>query len=351
MEHLSHTTRYLLPFVLLFLTMNASADVVALAVTPGQVLSQTESVVTVSLDNRLADKVNSFSIGGQITKQLSTQTESGRYIALLKAPSLMTGRVKVLALDSQNKTLAQGDLEYVSHQQSDYWDKLGFMSGFILVLGFIPFFITWYDIKRSYGERKIALEKLAKGTVGSEELKNFYRLLEQGPPGLTGLTRGLLSVSLILLVGMSVFYIIVYTPDVPELGERLLILIAGTLTSVIGFYFGSRANATPFAAKSLNEPGTLIHQTLPVIDSIKPDTLSAGAGVVVLDLVGRAFGDQKGLIEIKDRGNQTVLYAIESWREENIQIKIDVPKQKSELTIGITRHDGMQSKLFSITVS
>ncbi len=80
------------------------------------------------------------------------------------------------------------------------------------------------------------------GKLEFDELREFIKESEKSPPGIQGLTRGIIAVTVIVVLGIAVFHILVY--GIPEndspIINNILSMFAGLLAAITGFYFGVR---------------------------------------------------------------------------------------------------------------
>lgn len=125
-----------------------------------------------------------------------------------------------------------------------------------------------------------------------DEIRQMFKDIASGPPGLTGLTRGLVALTLLLTLAFVAIHMVVFQPAIPELADKLIMLLAGTLTSVIGFYFGSKA-ASEGAAKPQTPP--VKNATAAKPSNVKVDPPSAAAGNSIT-LTGQGFGQGEGTV-------------------------------------------------------
>jgi hypothetical protein len=132
----------------------------------------------------------------------------------------VVGRADVEVIDKDGKTVAVGQLTYVQPADSPVW----LLVLYVVLIFLLPSFCTFYDIRKSYQERNAVLKQLQpSATTGDIDalLKNIH----QGPTGLVGLTRGLLAVTLVLVLAFAVFHLVVFSPTrVPDVAEKLLML-------------------------------------------------------------------------------------------------------------------------------
>jgi hypothetical protein len=162
----------------------------------------------------------------------------------------------------------------------------------VVLIVALPLSCTFYDIKKSYEERSTVFLKLPSN-ASINEIKALLVDMDQGPSGLTGLTRGIVAVTLILVLAIAVFHLVVFPPTtVPHIAEQLLTLLAGTLTAITGFYFGTKAATTPTKSGDEKTGGSIV----PNISRIEQ---VPGTGNKKLKVIGEGFGAQQGKGTVK----------------------------------------------------
>ena len=111
---------------------------------------------------------------------------------------------------------------------------------FLLVVAFLHIIHTWL----AYRTRTRYID-LIISTSGDQLSKSEREWIssEIGKPviGIKGYTRGLLALSIILLLGCSLFYLIGSGGDM-SLIKEVLTIMSGTVSALVGFYFGGRAS-------------------------------------------------------------------------------------------------------------
>ena len=168
--------------------------------------------------------------------------------------------------------------------------------------------------------------------------------MDQGPTGFIGLTRGIIAITLILILAIAIFHLVVFEPTNLHFAEQLLTLLAGAVTAITGFYFGVKATtaATPSTKSGVGHTGG---SSVPKILDVKPVSGAANK----FNVIGEGFGDQQGTVKFtdKDAGND-VTVTVSKWSDK--QIEVDV---LTELNVGtsvnavVTNDNGISSKPYS----
>jgi uncharacterized membrane protein len=95
--------------------------------------------------------------------------------------------------------------------------------------------------------RDTLIAKALEKASSLEELKEIIKEAGKAPPGIKGLTRGSIALTVIVVLGIAVFHIL--TVGVvgsasqeanSQIINNVLSLLTGLLAAITGFYFGSR---------------------------------------------------------------------------------------------------------------
>ena len=223
------------------------------SLSPDHILKGNATIVTIT-DKSIPKEIKSVLIARQ-PGTVQEPTAEGKVSVLV--PQLdFVGQADVEVIGTDDKPVAVGKLTYVesteppSNAVNVFTGKhLGLLFVYVGLIFLLPSICTIYDIFKSYQERHEVLTRRLQITT-TDEVRALLKDMDQGPTGLTGLTRGLIALMLVLALAFATFHLVVFTPsNVPDIAEKLLILLAGTLTSITGFYFGSKA------ASDAQQPG------------------------------------------------------------------------------------------------
>ena len=119
----------------------------------------------------------------------------------------------------------------------------------IVVLALVGFGLTLYDRVTANRWRvtgySTILQKLLdsarEGPLSQEEIVAFERAARQSPAGTTGLTRTLLALSLLALVGIALVALLVGNSGAAgDVVKTTIAALTAALTTVLGFYFGAK---------------------------------------------------------------------------------------------------------------
>ncbi len=106
---------------------------------------------------------------------------------------------------------------------------------------------TIIDIFMAYNSRKrtwtMLIEKASQDTLDKEELSALIKATAVGPPGISGMSRALMALAIIIILGIALFHLLVNCQDELSMPiiDKVLSMLAATLASITGFYFGGRS--------------------------------------------------------------------------------------------------------------
>jgi len=131
--------------------------------------------------------------------------------------------------------------------------------------------LTWYDRvstsnwrKNEYTDMLAAILSDARPKAGSalsaDDANELAKAMGQPPKGIQGLTRTLIALGLLTLVGVALVSLLVgNSNNASELLKTVVTALTTTLITVVGFYFGSRAtqaDAGPAKGTISTKPAT-----------------------------------------------------------------------------------------------
>jgi hypothetical protein len=305
-----------------------------------------------TLDKSIQE-VKGIRVGGQDVAVPQPGSEGELSVQLPKLNIVGSADVEIISKD--DKPVALGQLTYVQPTEPSSMPVLRSTSGLALLLVYIglivllPISCTFYDIYMSYQERRVVLKQVRPHAT-NEEIKTLLKDMDQGPTGLTGLTRGLIALTLIFALAIAAFHLVVFAPKVPDIADKLLMLLAGTLTAITGFYFGSKAateGATEGAAAASKAPpsgGQVLAAGAPKISNVDP---TSGAPNTAVNVIGEGFGDSqgKGFVTVGGKNvNPT------AWSDKQIGITIPANVQPGKVDIVVANNNGNSSQPYSYTV-
>lgn len=91
------------------------------------------------------------------------------------------------------------------------------------------------------------IDKASLDKLDLKELKEFTKQIGKAPPGIPGLARATMALTVIVILGVAVFHVLVIgvSGDISQninsqIVNNILSMLAGLLAAITGFYFGSR---------------------------------------------------------------------------------------------------------------
>ncbi|MGO8758589.1 MAG: IPT/TIG domain-containing protein [Terracidiphilus sp.] len=268
----------------------------------------------------------------------------------VQLPDLQTvGQVDVDILAKDNTTLAVGKLTFTDSalpnapQQAPSHTQLHLLLLYVLLLVSLPFICTIYDIRRSYQERKVVLDKLPDHAT-MDHVAALLGKMDQGPTGLTGLTRGLIAITLVLALAIAAFHLIVFAPTgLPDIADKLIMLLAGTLTAITGFYFGAKAASEGTPQKTPDNGGAKPGTATPTINAAQ-----WAAANRQLTITGAGFGAQQGHGSVTI-GNAAGVVAPGDWTDGRIVATVP-PGVQGDVNVVVNNDAGAASAPFRTNI-
>ncbi|HUJ16662.1 MAG TPA: IPT/TIG domain-containing protein [Nitrospirota bacterium] len=327
--------------------VNIHADQPEARFSPDRILKGTTPTIIITLDKSIQnqEEIKNIRLGGQV---VDVKRSEGKLSVQLPKLDLV-GLADVEVLGKDDKVVAVGQLKYVESTERIKGVWLLLLYVFLIVLP--PSIFTFYDINRSYAERSKVLNKLDGCNATIDQIKALLADMDQGPTGLTGLTRGIVAVTLILVLAIAVFHLVVFPPGkVPDIAEKLLMLLAGTLTAITGFYFGSKAATEAASATKSGDgkTGGSVVPTVPTISQVDP-TEGAKAGDKVT-VTGKGFGKQQGKGIVKFDEQKGAVDKKEDWTDTSIKVAVPSGMSPTQVKIVVTNDDGKPSEPYPYNI-
>lgn len=90
--------------------------------------------------------------------------------------------------------------------------------------------------------RNKLIEKASRDNLNLNELKELIKESGKTPPGIPGLARAIMALTVIVILGLAVFHILVKgtSGDDSKIVDNILSMLAGLLAAITGFYFGGK---------------------------------------------------------------------------------------------------------------
>ena len=87
------------------------------------------------------------------------------------------------------------------------------------------------------------LEKDHEQLSDDNVLQIIKEYINAEPGGAPGTTRGIMAIAIILIVGICLFFLMVYDTRNENVVKDVILTLTGALTSIVGFYFGGKGSS------------------------------------------------------------------------------------------------------------
>lgn len=319
------------------------------SIAPDHIVKGTTPTLTITLDQNISqadqNEIRKVRVGEQIVA-VNPPVQGGKIF--LVPPTLeFDGVVDVEVLGKDDQPVATGHLTYVAPDKIEASNGVKFIL-YVVIIAILPLGATLYDTRKSYEERQKVLD-IVPHDASIAEIQDLLKDMDRGPTGFTGLTRGIVALTLLLILAIAIFHLIVFQPMVSETANDLLMLVAGTLTAITGFYFGTKA-ATEAAQKAAPtgtaHPGSMSLK----LKGVEP---KKGAPNTTVILTGEGFGAEKGKVMFDtiegtgaDWGETTIKVHVPTGLKPNTKVNIVVktkagtPSNPLVFHVTLPQHEG-----------
>jgi hypothetical protein len=162
----------------------------------------------------------------------------------------------VLALTA----LSQGvDSPTAANNSSGDWPSITtFALSAVLILTLfagIPLFFNTWQAHKHLTEMQKSLDAFIMQPGNKIDKDSLIQIIHEcvnaDPAGAPGTTRGVMALTITLVVGTSLFFLVAYNVNsaVSDSIKEVLLTLTGALTAIIGFYFGGKAGEASQPAK------------------------------------------------------------------------------------------------------
>ena len=231
---------------------------------------------------------------------------------------------------------------------------LGVLILLLLLFASIPILLNMYWSYKYLEKGQALLKEMIDNSKGSPLDKDLIQTisgsLNAQPVGIQGVGRSTMALTLVVVVGIGVFYVTLYPIDSEKspLIKDLMLTLAGAISSIVGFYFGGRAGqegsstATPTAA-AVTSPAP-ISNLPPIMNSLTPDRPSAQPAGTTINWTAIATdpeNDQvlyKFLLKGPSASDQMVQKT--DWITDNKWAWVTLPTDKGTFQVEVRVRDG-----------
>lgn len=115
----------------------------------------------------------------------------------------------------------------------------------IIVFAGLPMILDICLAYRSQNRtRNLLIEKASLDKLELDELREFVKESGKAPPGIPGLARATMALTVIVILGISVIHLLVKdnSANSSQIIGNILSTLAGLLAAITGFYFGGKTS-------------------------------------------------------------------------------------------------------------
>jgi hypothetical protein len=116
---------------------------------------------------------------------------------------------------------------------------------YVLIIALVVLVPHVIDIIKAYKSqnkmRELLVTKCAKDGLDATELKELLKEAAKSPPGITGLTRGAIAFTVIVILGIALFHLLITrTAQDSQVIGNVLSMVGSLIAAIVGFYFGGK---------------------------------------------------------------------------------------------------------------
>jgi|GEM_PF-1383177 len=234
-------------------------------------------------------------------------------------------------------------------------DQLIMMAIFVLLLlifAAAPIILNMYWAYRHLSRAQNILNDLVKNQK-ENKIENSLLIqivrdcIDAEPSGIIGVGRSTMALTLTVIVGISIIYLLVYNISAEGPIKDLLLTVIGAISSIIGFYFGGRALQESPSYPSTTSSGVAPTEVniKPYVTDLAPDKLSPQVAGTTINWIATAIdpdGDQifyKFLLKGPSTNNQLVAKT-QGWIKEGTWDWVTTPGDIGLNLIEVRVRDG-----------
>jgi hypothetical protein len=182
----------------------------------------------------------------------------------------------VNALEAPNNSVAQNNSTSLAVPSTSSITVLFIIVLILVLFATIPLLLNMHlahkHLERTDAVLGVFLEKHHEDLGDETALQIIKEYINAEPGGAPGTTRGIMAIAIILIVGICLFFLMVYPSNNKEVVKDVILTLTGALTSIVGFYFGGKGSAEAKATepKPLEPPKPNASDSAPTLP-IKPE--------------------------------------------------------------------------------
>jgi hypothetical protein len=185
-----------------------------------------------------------------------------------------SGNADVLA--PQNGSVPENDSASLEVPSTSSITALFVIVLILVLFATIPLLLNMHlahkHLERTDAVLGVFLEKNHEELGDDNALQIIKEYINAEPGGAPGTTRGIMAIAIILIVGICLFFLMVYPTNNKEVVKDVILTLTGALTSIVGFYFGGKGSAEAKSSelKPLEPPKQNASESVPTLP-IKPE--------------------------------------------------------------------------------
>jgi hypothetical protein len=195
------------------------------------------------------------------------------------------------------------------------------------------FVLHLVDSLQAYAFSRQTRDKLLNALGEKLSATQVNEMIKISPSGIAGTTRSIFTYGLLVVLTAAVFHLLVFSPhvDASKNADKILTVLAGALSAVIGFYFGSKATSEGVVSGAVQRAEAPARSTGRIV-SIEPSQASEGEEITI---TGSGFGDA-GTVQF----GGTSAPRAKSWKPSVIVVKVPSGVPKGPVGVAVNPDQG-----------
>ncbi len=204
---------------------------------------------------------------------------------------------------------------------------------YVLLVFLFPLLLLGGDVIYAHRSANTMREELLTkvSALSGDQVKALASQMTKSMPAVSGLSRSTIAVTLLLILGIAVVHIVALDPHGmhTDLLKNVLMLLAGAVTSITGFYYGNKAATDSKESSPPPRPPAPPTKQDGSITVVVPRNAPRGAKVTI---AGNGFGTQGGTISF----DKVVAKTLSSWDDAFIDVAVpDLPAGANKVRITV----------------
>jgi hypothetical protein len=126
-------------------------------------------------------------------------------------------------------------------------ENIGTIIIYVVAIGLIAVLPMVLDMCLAYRSKsrayKLLADKASANGLNLKELQELVKEISKAPPGISGLARATMALTVIMVLGVATIHILVERCETgdSQIVNNVLSMLSGLLAAITGFYFGGRS--------------------------------------------------------------------------------------------------------------